>query len=128
MKYDLNDWMYSINQSKKNIMEEDADAERQYPPFIVNKCLSYHRDSVLFAGEMNRNSHLPKKMQYDFFINTLKPRKRFSPWNKSTTPEDVELVKEYYGYSRDKALQALEILTKDHLDEIKKRLNKGGLR
>jgi len=85
-------------------------------------------DSILFANEMNKNSHLPKKLQYDFLINTLKPRKRFTPWVKKQTLEELELVKQYFGYSQDKALQALRILTKHELDEIRKALNKGGTR
>ena len=85
-------------------------------------------DSILFANEMNKNCHLPKKMQYDFFINSLKPRKRFTPWIRKETLEEVELVKQYYGYSEDKALQALQILTKDNIDDIRKALNKGGMK
>jgi hypothetical protein len=75
---------------------------------------------------MNKNSHLPKKLQFDFLINTLKPRKRFSHWVKKQTLEHLDLVKEYYGYSHNKALEALRILTTDQLEAIKKVLNKGG--
>lgn len=128
MKYELKDYLYSINQSKKNLLNDDAEAEKNYPPFIVNKCLSSFMDSVLYANEMNKNHHLPKKMQYDFFINTLKPRKRFSPWVKKETLEHLELVKQYYGYSHNKAIAALRILTKDQLEHIKQLLNKGGNR
>jgi hypothetical protein len=126
MKYELKDYLYSINQSKKNILEDDKEAESKYPSFIVNKCLSSFMDSVLYANEMNKNPHLDKKLQYDFFINSLKPRKRFSPWVKKQTLEHLELVKEYYGYSHDKSLEALRILTNEQLDHIKKSLNKGG--
>jgi hypothetical protein len=126
MKPELKDYLNSINQSKKNILRDDKEAEKAYPPFIINKCLSSFTDSVLYANEMNKNAHLPKKMQYDFFINTLKPRKRFSPWIKKQTLEHLELVKEYYGYSHNKALEALRILTVQQLEEIKKALNKGG--
>lgn len=127
MKYELKDYLYSINQSKKNLMEEDPDCEKGYPPFIINKCLSSFTDSILYANEMNKNSHLDRKLQYDFLINTLKPRKRFSPWVKKQTLDHLELVKEYYGYSHDKALKALEILTTDQLEQIRKALNKGGM-
>ena len=125
MAYQLKDYLYSINQSKKNILDGDTDAERGYPPYIINRCLSSFTDTVLFANEMNKNPHLPKKMQYDFFINSVKPRKRFSPDRKDSI-DYLELVKEYYGYNDDKALQALRILTKDQLDNIKKALSKGG--
>ena len=128
MKHELKDYLYSINQSKKNLLTDDAEAEKNYPPFIVNKCLSSFMDSVLYANEMNKNHHLPKKMQYDFFINTLKPRKRFSPWVKKETLEHLELVKQYYGYSYNKAVAALRILTKDQLEHIKQLFSKGGNR
>ena len=126
MTYQLKDYLYSINQSKKNILDGDTDAERGYPPYIINRCLSSFTDTVLFANEMNKNPHLPKKMQYDFFINSVKPRKRFSPWSRKESLDYLDVVKEYYGYNDDKALQALRILTKDQLDHIKKLVYKGG--
>ena len=124
--YQLKDYLYSINQSKKNILDDDIDAERKYPPYIVNRCLSSFTDTILYVNEMNKNSHLEKKLQYDFLLNSVKPRKRFSPWAKKDSIDYLDLVKEYYGYNDDKALQALRILTKDQLDNIKKSLNKGG--
>jgi hypothetical protein len=126
MTYQLKDYLYSINQSKKNILEDDIDAEKAYPPYIINRCLSSFTDTILFANEMNKNSHLPKKLQYDFLLNSLKPRKRFSPWAKKDSIDYLDVVKEYYGYNDDKALQALRVLTKDQLDHIKKVLDKGG--
>ena len=126
MTYQLKDYLYSINQSKKNILDDDTDAERGYPPYIINRCLSSFTDTILFANEMNKNPHLPKKMQYDFFINSVKPRKRFSPWSRKESLDYLDVVKEYYGYNDDKALQALRILTKDQLDHIKKLVYKGG--
>mgnify|MGYP001440459963 FL=1 len=124
--YQLKDYLYSINQSKKNILDNDIDAERKYPPYIVNRCLSSFTDTILYVNEMNKNSHLEKKLQYDFLLNSVKPRKRFSPWAKKDSIDYLDIVKEYYGYNDDKALQALRILTKDQLDHIKKLLNKGG--
>ena len=124
--YQLKDYLYSINQSKKNILVDDIDAEKKYPTYISNRCLSSFTDTVLFANEMNKNPHLPKRLQYDFYINSVKPRKRFSPWAKKDSIDYLEIVKEYYGYNDDKALQALRILTKDQLDYIKKALSKGG--
>jgi hypothetical protein len=126
MKPELRDYLYSINQSKKNLMDVNEDAIKAYPPFIINKCLSSFTDSVLYANEMNVNNHLDKKMQYDFYINSLKPRKRFTPWLKKQDVENIELVKQYYGYNHSKAVAALRILTNSELERIKKFLDKGG--
>ena len=123
----LSDYLNSINQNKKNIIVDD-DTEKAYPPFIINKCLSGFLDTVLFANEMNLYPHLDKKMQYDFFINSISPRKRFSPWEKKSSIDYLDAVKEYYGYNTDKALQALRILNKQQLEEIKRLVNKGGKR
>ena len=123
---ELKDWLNSINQTKENLIDEDPSLEKEFPPYIVNRCFSGHLDAIMFANEMNMYNFLPKKMQYDFFINSVKPRKRFSPWARKDSIDYLELVKEYYGYNDDKALQALRILTKDQLDEIKKALSKGG--
>jgi hypothetical protein len=124
--YQLKDYLYSINQSKKSILDGDRDAEKKYQPYIVNRCLSSFTDTILFVNELNKNPNLPKKMQYDFLLNSVKPRKRFSPWAKKDSIDYIELIKEYYGYNDDKALQALRILTKDQLDHITKALSKGG--
>lgn len=126
-RYPLKDYLNSINLSKKNLMEDDDPAwEKNYPPYIINKCMSHHLDTVMFANEMNQYPGLGKKMQYDFFINTVRPRKRFSPWGKKEKVKDIELVKEFYGYSTEKAMQALRILTSDQLEIIRDKLNKGG--
>jgi len=124
--YQLKDYLYSINQSKKSILDGDSYAEKKYQPYIVNRCLSSFTDTILFVNELNKNPNLPKKLQYDFLLNSVKPRKRFSPWAKKDSIDYLELVKEYYGYNDDKALQALRILTKDQLDHITKALSKGG--
>ena len=125
---ELKDYLYSINQSKKNIVKDDIEAEKKYPPFIINKCLSSFTDTILYANEMNKNPHLDKRLQYDFFINSLKPRKRFTPWLRKETLEEIELVKQYYGYSHNKALEAVRLLTKEDLNYIRKILNKGGMK
>jgi len=126
-RVELNDWMKSINQTKNNIMEEDPLTENSYPPYIVNKCLANHLDSVMYANEMNKYPKLDKIIQYEFLINSLKPRKRFTPWVKKQTLDNLDLVKEYYGYSHDKALTALQILTNEELDSIRTSMNKGGM-
>lgn len=126
-RYPLKDYLNSINLSKKNLMEDEDPAwEKNYPPYIINKCMSHHMDTVMFANEMNQYPGLDKKLQYDFFINTVRPRKRFSPWGKKEKVKDIELVKEFYGYSTEKAMQALRILTDNQLEIIRTKLNKGG--
>jgi len=127
MKPSLSEYLTSINQTKKSVIV-DEESEKAYPPFIVNKCLSAFHDTVLFANEMNMYPQLDKKMQYDFFINSINPRKRFSPWAKKTQVEYLDAIKEYYGYNDNKALQALRILSKDQLEHIKNLVDKGGKR
>ena len=122
----LSAWLYSINQTKKNMMDEDPSLENSYPTWIINKCLSSFTDTVLFANEMNMNWHISKRMQYDFFINSLRPRKRFSPWSKKESIDYLEDVQEYYGYSYTKALEVIRILPKSDLEQIRKLLHKGG--
>lgn len=126
MIYELKDWLNSINQTKENLMEEDPLAKKEYAPYIINRCLSGHVDCILFANEMNIHHHLDKDMQYCFYLNSLRKRKRFSPWLRKDKITDLECVKQYYGYSNEKASQALKILTKEQLTFIKKRLDIGG--
>lgn len=125
--YPLKDYLNSINHTKKYLLDdEDPGWVKNYPAYIVNKCMSHHLDTIMYANEMNMNSHLPPQLQYDFFINTVRPRKRFSPWEKKQKVNDLESVKQYYGYSNEKARQALNILTPDEIEFIKSKLNKGG--
>ena len=123
---ELKDWLNSINQTKKNLIDEDPLVEKDYPPYIINRCFSGHLDAVLFANEMNKYNFLPKRMQYDFYINSLRPRKRFSPWSKKESIDYLEDVQEYYGYSYTKALEVIRILPKNDLEQIRKLLHKGG--
>ena len=123
---ELKDWLNSINQTKTNLMDENPESVKEYTPYIINKCLSAHIDCILFANEMNKYHHLDKDMQYSFYINTLRKRKRFSPWLRKDKVKDLECVKRYYGYSNEKASQALNILSKSQLDFIKQRLDIGG--
>tara|TARA_B100000683_G_scaffold87999_1_gene86937 strand:+ start:2017 stop:2397 length:381 start_codon:yes stop_codon:yes gene_type:complete len=123
---ELKDWLNSINQTKKNLIDEDPSVEKNYPPYIINRCLSGHLDAIMFANEMNMYSFLPKKMQYDFFINTLRTKRRFSPWIRKDLVDNLDCVKRYYGYSNEKAKQALKILSKEQLDFIKSKFEIGG--
>ena len=119
---ELKDWLNSINYNK-----EDLSAEiKSYPPYIVNRCLSGHIDCIMFANEMNLNHQLDKDMQYQFYLNSLRKRKRFSPWLKKDKVQNLDIVKQYYGYSNEKASQALRILSKQQLEYIKQRLDIGG--
>jgi len=123
---DLKDWLNSINSTKKNIIEEDPTLKNEYPPYIINRCLSAHLDCIMFANEMNKYPHLDKDMQYVFLLNTLRKKKRFSPWLRKDNIKDLECVKKYYGYSNEKASQALKILRNDQINWIKQRLDTGG--
>ena len=123
---ELKDWLNSINQTKQNLIEENPELKKEYTPFIINKCLSGQIDCILFANEMNMKHHLDKDMQYSFYLNSLRKRKRFSPWLRKDKVTDLECIKQYYGYSNEKASQALKILTKEQINFIKKRLDIGG--
>jgi hypothetical protein len=123
---ELKDWLNSINQTKKNLIDEDSSIEKDYPPYIINRCYSGHLDAIMFANEMNKYNFLPKKMQYDFFINTLRVKKRFSPWLRKDEIKDLDYVKRYYGYSNEKAKQIIKILSKEQLNFIKSKFETGG--
>ena len=123
---ELKDWLNSINQTKQNLIDEDPSLEKEYAPYIINRCLSGHIDCIMFANEMNQYHFLTKKMQYDFFINSLRKKKRFSPWLRKDKVTDLECIKQYYGYSNEKASQALKILSKEQINFIKLKLEVGG--
>ena len=121
---ELKDWLNAVNFTKEDLTEHI----KEYPPYIVNRCLSGHLDCVLFANEMNKYHFLDKDMQFNFYINILRKRKRFSPWVRKEKVSDLEFVKSYYGYNNEKASQALKILSKEQLDYIKQKLDPGGKR
>jgi hypothetical protein len=125
--YELKDYLKAINQTKEPLLDtEDEQWEKKYQPFIVNKCLSPFPDSIQLVNEINQLHHLDKKLQFDFLINSLRPRKRYTPWMKAKKLEDLDDVKEYYGYNNEKAKAALDILSDDQISAIKNNLNKGG--
>lgn len=117
------DFLQSINVTKNDIFQGN---EKGYVPFVVNRSLSYFNDTVLLANEMNRYHHLDEKLQYHFLLNIVRKRKRFSKWVKPETENDIEVVKEYYGYSNDKARQVLSLLTPEQITTIRNKVNKGG--
>lgn len=119
------DYVTAINSTKKNLIEDDI-TEKAYLPFMTNRSLSYFYDTVQVANEMNRYHHLDKKLQFDFLLNTVRKRKRFSKWAKPDANQDLDAVKEYYGYSNEKARVAITLLTQDDLAVIHKRISRGG--
>ncbi len=127
MNYSLSDYLTAINWSKKKLMDtDDKDWEKKYPSYIINKGLSYFEDTIMFANEMNRLHFLSKHAQFSFLLNTIRPKKRFSKWLKVSKLANLELVKQYYKYTNEKAKQALELLTKKEIEHIKEKLYRGG--
>lgn len=121
------DFLKSINQSKEDIMVDDIE-EKAYKPYFVNRSLSYFPDTVLLANEMNIHHHIDNRLQFDFLLNTVRSGKRYAKWAKAETPDHLEVVKEYYGYSDEKAKVALTLLSDKQIEELKQRVFKGGKR
>tara|TARA_R100001086_G_scaffold116194_1_gene59581 strand:+ start:519 stop:905 length:387 start_codon:yes stop_codon:yes gene_type:complete len=119
------DFVNSINDTKVNIIV-DKWSEDEYNPFIVNKALSFTPDTVIYANEMNSRPHLEKALQYNFLINIVRKKKRFSKWIKKEKIEAIDVIKEYYGYNTEKARQAVSILSEKQIENIKERMFKGG--
>ena len=127
MSYELKDYLNAINFTKKNLMDsDDLLWQKKYPAFIVNKILSGFQDCIMLINEMNRNHFVDKDMQFQFLLNSIRSKKRYSPFLRSSKLKDLDVVKEYYGYNNEKAKVALDILTKDEVKLIKEKLFKGG--
>jgi|TARA_R100000030_G_scaffold65707_1_gene50035 hypothetical protein len=125
--YSLTKYLTAINYSKEKLLDtDDREWEKKYPPFIINKGLSYFSDTIMYANEMNRLHHASKHMQFSFFLNSIKSRKRFSKWLKASKIKDLDVIKQHFGYSNKRAQEVLSILTKEQIDYIKERLYKGG--
>jgi|TARA_B100000902_G_scaffold387132_1_gene430774 hypothetical protein len=126
--YELKEYLQAINESKKPLLDsEDITWEKKYNPFLINRCLSMHYDTIMHSNEINGFHFLPKKMQFHYFINIIRKRKRFGgKWLKSTKLDNLDIIKEYYGYSNSKAKEALNVLSKDQIENIKTSLKKGG--
>ena len=126
--YELKDYLNSINYSKEPLLDsEDTEWTKKYAPFIINKCVSMHYDTVMNANEMNGYHFLPKTMQFHYLINSIRKKKRFGgKWISQTKLKDMDIVKEYYGFSNNKAKEALNLLSKDQIESIKTNLSKGG--
>ena len=121
----LGDYLKTINYTKENIMSVDPLTETKYPPFIINKSLSYFTDTVLHANEMNRYAHLDNRLQYEYYLNAVRKRKRFSRWDKNNKSEKFDLIKEYYGYSDRKVNDVMDLISDEELGEIKQLLDTG---
>lgn len=122
------DYLNAINANKDIIRESDdqQQMEKSYPAFMVNRGLSYYMDTVLYANEMNMLAHIDSLLQFDYLLNSIRPRKRFSKWAKRREDSDLEAVREYFSYGYKKAQQALTVLSTQQLEEIKQKLEKGG--
>jgi hypothetical protein len=119
------EYVNSINDTKVDIMVDDQ-AEKAYNSFLVNRSLSYFPDTILLANEMNRVPHIGNRLKFLFFINSVRKRKRFSKWGKPAESDALLIVKEYYGYSNEKARSALMVLSESQIDQLRQRLFKGG--
>jgi len=127
--YELKEYLNAINFTKKDLMKSEDDLwKKKYPAFIVNKMLSAFSDTVMLVNEMNRNHFIDKDMQFQFLLNSIRTKKRYSPFLRANKLKEIECVKEYYGYSNDKAKSALDILTNDEIKLIKEKLYKGGIK
>jgi len=128
MAYELKDFLNAINWTKENLLDsDDITWYKKFPPYVINRCLSQHIDTILMANEMNRRHYVDKKLQFHFLLNSIRKRKRFGgKWVSTDRPKELELIKEYYGYSNIKARVALDILTKEEINFIKDKLDKGG--
>lgn len=106
--------------------ENDSEMEKQYIPYIVNRSFSYYPDTIIHANEMNQRALLPKRMQHDYYKYSLRARKRFSRWLKKDKNSDIELIQQYFGFSKKKAILALTILTQENLESIRAEMDQGG--
>lgn len=121
------DFVNSINYTKENLLENCLpEDEKSYDPFLVNRSLSYFPETVVIANEMNRYHQVDNKLQYDFLRTVVRKKKRFSKWDKPEKQERIDLIKEYYGYSRQKAETVSDLLTDEQVQTIRSVLSKGG--
>ena len=125
--YELKEYLNAINHQKEDLMNgEDEFWEKRYPAYIVNKALSAFPDCILFVNEMNKMHHLDKRLQFQFYLNSIGRKKRFAKWLRSSKIKNLDVIKEYYGYNNEKAKEALDILNDEQISAIKRKLNKGG--
>jgi hypothetical protein len=115
----LGDYLNSINHTKENLLDtDDESVEKEYTPYIVNRCLSYFPDTIFHVNEMNRFANTDKKLQYDYLINSIRKRKRYSKWMKTENIKELEIIKKHFNYSYQKAKDVLPLLSRKELKEI----------
>jgi hypothetical protein len=119
----LSDILNSINQTKENLFTSDPRIEKEYVPFVINKCFSYFPDTIFYANRMNQVSGLDKKMQYDYLLSSISKKKRFSKWIKPEENKDIEVIKEVYGYSDKRAREVLDLVS---VEDLKQFIQRGG--
>ena len=125
--YELKHYLNAINYTKEDLVKSDDQMwAKKYPAYIINKIMSAFPDTLMLANEMNRHHHLNNDIQFQFYINSVRKKKRFSPFVRASKLKDIDVIKEYYGFSNDKAKDALKILSKDQIKYIKEKLFKGG--
>lgn len=128
MSLKLSDYLKAINHSKIDLMKDDPVAEKEYAPFVINRCLSYFMDTILHVNEMNIRPDIPKRIQFLYLSRAIRKNKRFSKWLRAEKIDNLELIKEYYGYNNMKAKAALEILSPEQIKEISIKMYKGGIK
>jgi hypothetical protein len=122
------DYANAILQNKKQMIVDEI-TEKDYSPFMVNRGLSYHKDCIMYANEMNTRHFVDKKLQFDFLLNTVRSQKRpFAKWVKSEKSEDLACIKQVYGFSDSKAIEALRLLSKEQIQKLKEQTDIGGLK
>ena len=124
---ELKDWLNSINFTKDNLIEQDETLKKDYPPYIINKCLSGHIDCILYANEINQYAHLDNKLQFEYYLNGIPKKKRFSKWSKKVEDKDIEAITQYYQCNYTRAAEILLIINKKELDLLINKLQKGGV-
>ena len=122
------DFVRQINHGKVNLIDETPELEKEYKQFIINRALSFNHDTVLYANEMNFHNHLDSKLQFDFFLNTIRPKKRYGKWLKRESNDVLELIRTYYKCSYAKAREYATLLNDSQLNIIKQRIDTGGLK
>ena len=123
----LGEYLNAINYTKKNLFDtEDESVEKEYTPFVVNRCLSYFIDTVLYVNEVNQRGHMPKRMQFDYLHGSIRKNKRYSKWLRRESEENLDLVKRMYGYSDSKARAIMDILSESDFEWMREKVNEGG--
>ena len=125
----LSEYLTAINYTKEDLLNtEDESVEKEYPPFVINRCLSYFIDTVLYANEMNQRGYLDKKIQFDYLTKSIRKNKRYSKWLKRESEENLDVIKEFYGYSNTKAREVLDIIGDEEIELMRQQLSTGGIK